>query len=415
MGAQGGPDTQPGSCGDRTSGAPELPRVEGVVLAGVHAWGECVLESITCRPLFPVAGWPLISHTLAWLREGGVGKINICANSDTGALRKCLGGGEALNVNLHYYEDKMPRGPAGCTRDAVASSSMDAFLVVEGTLVPEVDIAELLEAHRASGSILTVVVSESDRVPRDASTACRPDRLEPTGIYVFSRDALAHVSSAGYQDIKESLIPRLHAQGLRVGTYLVRAAANPRVTNAASYMAVSKWAIERLAARHEAPEGYVRLEGALIHESARLDGQARFIGPVLIGPHCRIEEDALIVGPTCVGEGCTIGRDAVVSRSVLWDHCQVGAKATLDHCILTNGARVLPEAVVRETVCLARSERRGLRETIRSFFRRSAEPKRSVSYVPAAGPSLPLAKSRSANVRTDARRSGVSGNPIIRK
>lgn len=380
--------------------------MEGIVLAGVHAWGECVLESMLCRPLFPVAGFPLVSHTLNWLREGGIGKVSVCANSDTAALRRCLGSGEQMKLNLHYYEDKLPRGPAGCTRDAAVDSTDDTFVVVEGTVLPQVNLAELVAAHRGSGAVLTVVVNR-DGGRRNCEALL--DRMEPAGIYVFSAAAVAEVSATGYQDIKESLIPRLYAAGLRVSTYAAAAEASQRVTNAASYLAVSQWAVERMSADQTAPPGYVRLGDALVHESARLHATARFVGPVLLGPRSRIEEDAMVIGPTSIGADCLVGSQAVISRSILWSSCQIGAGAVLDHCILTDAAVVERERVMRETVCLARPPRWTWADRVRRLLRRRTVPP-TVAYVPAAYPTLPSvskAKSPSIIIRSDHRRAGA--------
>ena len=152
-------------------------------------------------------------------------------------------------------------------------------------------------------------------------------------------------------------------------------ASTAHVTDAASYLAVSKWAFERLSADEAIPPGYVRIGEAVIHESARLHAAARFIGPALVGRHCRIEEDALVIGPTSLGAGCLIGRQAVVCRSVLWTSCRVGAGAVLDHCILADGANVDGETVMREAVCVARPPRRAWREHLRSLLgRRRVSP-----------------------------------------
>jgi len=357
--------------------------VEGIVLAGVHAWGDCPLERELCRPLFPVAGYPVIGHALHWLADAGIQKAKVCANSDTAAIRGWLGGGDAVGLALKYVEDRMPRGPAGCARDAATESVAELFVIVEGTVLPQLDMDRLLAAHRGSGAALTVAaVVEGDAPRRGGET--RPERLEPAGVYVVSRAALEHVPATGYQDIKESLIPRLHAAGQLVMTYIVGASATPRVADAVSYLAVSKWAVERLVAEEPAPAGYVRLGEALIHESARLHARARFIGPVLIGPHCRIEEDAMVVGPATVGEGCVIGRQAVVCRCVLWTGCQVREGAVLDHCILSDGAAVEPNQTLRESVCVAEQPRRGWRERISSLLGRR-QARALPSHTPRAG------------------------------
>jgi hypothetical protein len=39
---------------------PDSDRVEGIVLAGVHQWGDCPLEQAVPRPLVPIGHSPLI-------------------------------------------------------------------------------------------------------------------------------------------------------------------------------------------------------------------------------------------------------------------------------------------------------------------------------------------------------------------
>ena len=53
-------------------------KYRGIVLAGVHAWGDCVLERAVCRPLLPVADRPLVAHALDWVRSAGVAEATVC-------------------------------------------------------------------------------------------------------------------------------------------------------------------------------------------------------------------------------------------------------------------------------------------------------------------------------------------------
>lgn len=386
-------------------GCPQGVDVEGVVLAGVHGWGECVLDSVVPRSLVPIAGSSLIMHTLNWLRDGGVRKVKICANGDSQVLHDWLGTGSPLNLSLDYYEDRMPRGPAGCARDAVIDSSASIFVVVEGTVVPRVDVLDLLSAHRRSGAVLTVVVRQAGAAARNGQ-----QKLEPAGIYVFSRTTLSFIPPRGYQDIKETLIPRLYAAGERVDTYRVNQTEVPRVTSVPGYLAVNQWAVHGLVRGQATLPGYVRLKEALIHESARLNATARFVGPVLIGPRCRIDEDALIIGPAAIGSDSFVGRQAVVSRSVAWSGCQIGAGAVLDQCVLTDGARIDDELIIRETVCLPpRASRAGWAERLRSVWATSRKSKgagRLASAGRAQGPVAIRTREAARASNTDLKRPG---------
>ena len=316
--------------------------VHGVLLAGVHAWGESILERVVCRPLVPIAGRPLIAHTLDWLRRGGVQSASICANSDTVHLRHQLHDGRRHGIAIDYYEDVMPRGPAGCARDVAAEAGSELYLVVEGTILPRVDLPDLLNRHAATGAVLTIVVTEVG--PEHGP------RYEPAGIYVFSRSALVGVPPNGYQDIKERLVPALHEQGARVETYVVGLDAVASVSGIGSYLAVTARALGRLLQDSALYDEYLPRGEARVHPRARLHPTARLVGPVLVEKHCLISAGALIVGPVTLGQGSVISARAVVSRSVLWSQCTVGRDSVLDHCVLADGASVEAGATCRHQV-----------------------------------------------------------------
>lgn len=308
---------------------------QAVILAGAHPWAERILESAVYRPLVPIASRPLICHALDWLRSGGIRTASICANGDTVLLRRRLQNGTGVGVELDYYEDVMPRGPAGCARDVAAGSPADVFLVLEGSILPNLDIDHLLNTHATSGAVLTVVVTTARRARSDGRRA-----LEPAGMYVFSRQAFQHIPASGYQDIKETLIPKLYTAGQRVETYLVDHLAVPSVTGLPSYLAISERAVERLVSEPASDREYVRMGEARVHVSARIAESARLIGPALIERGCTLEGGALVVGPATIGTGSTLAAGAVVTRSVLWSRCCVEADAVVDHCIMTDSARV---------------------------------------------------------------------------
>ncbi len=319
--------------------------VEGIVLAGMQPWGEYPLETFCARPLLPLAGCPLVWYAIDWLRRGGVRLASLCANSTTSAFRQHLGDGSSLGMSLEYYEDQMPRGPAGCMRDAALMNGAQSLVVVDGTIVTNVNLRRLLESHFASGATLTVAVTgrgASDWGPHEAG--------EPVGVYVVSRTALEHVSATGYQDIKQALIPRLYERGGRVLPYVVKPGESRRVTGPASYLSVTAWVVDGLTRAGKPPEGYMSVGDGWAHASSRLHPSVRVVGPVLIGPGCTIERGVTLVGPTSIDADCRVERDAVISRTTVWSGSRVGARAIVDHSVLADGSDVEPELVMRDTV-----------------------------------------------------------------
>src|SRR5262249_53904552 len=153
--------------------------------------------------------------------------------------------------------------------------------------------------------------------------------------YVFARRALDYVPAAGFQDIKENLIPKLHRAGERVVAYESDGFC-PHVFNAQTYLAVNQWMLHRL-------DGHGEEAGeALRHNAARVEPGARLVGPVQLGAAAYIEAGATVVGPTTIGEGSVVRRDALVARSAVWRRCVVGPASVVHGCIVGDDTVVAP-------------------------------------------------------------------------
>lgn len=338
-------------------------KVKAVVLAGTYQWGETAFESLLPRPLVPVAQAPLISYTLEWLRDGGVTDATICATSSGRAVRARFGDGRQVGMTLSYYEDWSPRGPAGCARDASLQSTADTYVIADGTVIPTVNLEGLLETHAVCEAALTVLVHHEPGAERS--------NVAPGGIYIFDRRVFDSVPATGFQDIKETLIPRLYRAGERIVTHTAYGAC-PRVLNARTYLAVNHWMVERLSRRSEVLEYHEARGEALVHASARVDDGARLVGPVLVGPDVTIREGATIVGPATIGASSTIGEGALVSRSVAWNRCGVGAGAVVDRCLLADEAVVERNATVFSAL---RAPERRIDQTLRALATEQRSPR----------------------------------------
>ena len=271
------------------TGVVKEKETHGIVLAGVHRWDESGIDEMLPRALMPVAHVPLICHVLGWLRDAGITSMTLCANSDSRQMRDMLADGSALNLDLEYYEDWTPRGPAGCIRDAADVSNGERFVVVDATIWPRYDLQAILENHEQSEAEMTIVTSH------DFSNAGHKTRLGPVGIYVLERSVLAHIQKTGYQDVKEVLLPQLHAHGHQVRTYTLPEAC-PRLVDASSYLALNEMAVECLARSNRELAGYQRIGQSLVHESARIHSPREFVGPVLIGQGTTISAGVTVIG-----------------------------------------------------------------------------------------------------------------------
>jgi mannose-1-phosphate guanylyltransferase len=321
----------------------------------------------------PVAQVPLVATVLNWLREGGITDTTVCANGASRAVASVLRDGRELSMRLTYHEDHSPRGAAGCIRDAGSLSDAHTFVVADGTAVPVVDLDDLLASHERSGASLTVVVQ-----PDSANAAAG---LTPTGIYIVDRRVMESIAAAGFQDIKENLIPKLYGDGNLLLPYRAEAG-SPRVLNAETYLAANCWTVARLFAYPALPacwSEYLRMDNALVHPTAWADPAAQLIGPVLLGPGVRVGAGATIVGPTSLGPQTVVGRNALVSRSVSWNDCVIESGAIVDGCVLTDHVTVTADRPLFRTVRVRTGKSDG---TLASRWRARQRPEHVVPHLP---------------------------------
>jgi mannose-1-phosphate guanylyltransferase len=281
------------------------------------------------------------------MHREGVGEVAVCGNRETRLLKERIGRHVPRGLTVSYHEDPMPRGAAGSARDAASTSHADTFIVADATLIPNINLHELLSQHHASGACVTVVV-------HSAVENGYAGRRVPSGIYVFSRRAFDAVPSRGFCDIKEELIPRLHAAGERIVAYHA-AEETPRILDSSTYMAVNEWIVEHFVNSGEEMDGYVRVADALIHRDAFVADDATIVGPVLIGPGARILSQAVVIGPSSVGRDATIESGGVVSRSAIWRRSTIGEGASADRCVVADDAVI--EASTQMLQCVVAPNR----------------------------------------------------------
>lgn len=319
--------------------------LSGIVLAGVHTWGESPLDHLFPRPLLPVAGRPLCTYGLTWLATQNVPSAIICANSDTAAFRRLLGSGEAMGLSLDYYEDRMPRGPAGCLLDAGLASEAETIVVLDGALAIDIDLDLVIAAHHAKNAAVTVVAT----APRDRRNGV-VGVLEPTGIYVVSKSALRHVPTTAYQDIKEMWLPKLYAGGEYVIPFVVEPEECVRVSGPSSFFRLHEWVLSDERRGSWKTEEYRRIGDAHVHRSARIASGVSLKGPCVIGPQCEIKSGVSIFGPAVIGAYSTLKADAVVNRSIIWSRCRLNEGAIVDRSVIADGNIVGFASVLRNQI-----------------------------------------------------------------
>jgi NDP-sugar pyrophosphorylase family protein len=273
------------------------------------------------KPLLPVCNVPLIQYAVALLRGAGITEIAVNLHHRGELIRAELGDG------FHYSEEQTILGTGGGIvkiADWLTSGGRDSFVVVNGKIVSNIDVAATLRHHDATNAVATMVVrqvpdadkwgaiyvDDSGRVTRivgqgvPSAHACMF-----TGVHVISPRLVARLPSTGESDsIRQGYIPALldgeRIEGIRYGGY---------------------WH------EHSTPERYLQGNWNLLSGSVTLTQPPPGLGA--IAPSAIIEPGAQLSPLVVVGDRCVVRASARLDRVVVWPDCTVDGE--LGNAIVT--------------------------------------------------------------------------------
>jgi NDP-sugar pyrophosphorylase family protein len=184
------------------------------------------------KPMLPIAGRPLLEHSVHLLRAHGVREIAINLHHHPEVVVAHLGDGRPFGVKLVYSREARLLGTAGAAKRLSAFLD-EPFYVLYGDVLTDLNLSRLAAWHRARRAVLTMTfyrvedptragIAEIDADGRVQRFKEKPDRAEVfsdlagTGIYVAEPEILDGVPPGCFSDFGQHLIPWLLERGAPV-------------------------------------------------------------------------------------------------------------------------------------------------------------------------------------------------------
>lgn len=197
--------------------------MQAIILAGGK--GERLRPFTTDRPkaMVEILGVPLLGYQLQWLQTQGVTDIIVACGYRHEVIEEYFGAGEKWGVRIQYAVEPQPLGRGGALKLAfgLLREGEDICLATNGDVITNVRLRPLLQAHRDSGCLATVVlapfISPYGIVEVDDGEKIVAFREKPelpywvnAGIYVLSREIERLLPDQG--DHEDATFPRLAAE-----------------------------------------------------------------------------------------------------------------------------------------------------------------------------------------------------------
>ncbi len=326
-----------------------------IVLAGGLGTRLRPLTEQRPKQMLPIVDRPMIEHALAKLAAEGVNDVVLSLGFQPEAFGAAYPSGRCGGVDLRYATEPEPLGTAGAVlfaaRQAAAGNGSvggdpfaETFWALNGDVLTDAPLAELLKLHRARGAeatVLTIPMADASRyglVEADESGRVRrfvekPASGEGTsgwinaGVYLLEPSVLARIPAGRPVSMERETFVALAADGalyaFRSEDYWIDAG------TPASYLKAN---IDLISGRRAETLTAVSWE-------ATVEPTAEITRSVVMGK-ATVEAGASLLG-SVVLPGAQIGAGAVVVDSVVGYDAVVGPGAqVLGFTLLGDGATV---------------------------------------------------------------------------
>ena len=323
------------------------------------------LTSNQPKPMVPIVGKPCMEHILDLLRRHDMTEVVVTLAFMPQAIRSYFGDGESLEMDIDYSVEEQPLGTAGSVRLAQARLD-ETFLVISGDALCDVDLSELVAAHRETGAAVTIGLKSVDN-PLEFGIVVTDDdgRVERflekpswgqvfsdtinTGIYVLEPEVLRHVPDDRPYDFSKELFPLLLEMGRPIYGHVLDGYWQD-IGNLEQFRQANFDALDG-AVQLDVPG--LRLRGNVwFSEDVDIDEVDGVTGPAFIGENCRIADSASIGAYSVLSRGVIVREGARVTRSVIDAGTYLGRSSVVEGAIVGRGCDFRDHVRVHEGVAI---------------------------------------------------------------
>lgn len=339
--------------------------MKGLILAGGKGTRLRPLTLHTPKPIVPVANRPFLFYQLDLMKSAGIGEIILSLSYQPRKIEDLLKDGADFGLLVRYAVESAPLGTAGAFKNAEAWIDSPT-VVFNGDVLTGLDLPSVIETHKSTGSIATLVLTEVEDPTAYGLVECdgegrirrfleKPGMDEVTcrtinaGVYILEPEVLEHIPAGQPFSFERELFPNLLKAnrpmfGVVTPEYWID------IGTPGKYLQVHR---DILTGRFQFA-GVTGQQGSggananagvdarsIVAESVTIGSGARIESSV-IGENCRIDSDVRIVD-SVIWSGNTIDREAQIEGSILGRGCYVGHAVVLGPGTILGGKSVLTD------------------------------------------------------------------------
>ncbi|MBW2260884.1 MAG: NDP-sugar synthase [Deltaproteobacteria bacterium] len=272
------------------------------------------------KAVVPVANLPAAAWAAGALSAASIRDVAVNLHHLPDRVQEALGDGSELGIDIVYsHEHERILGTGGGTRRALDLLDPGPLVVVNGDVVSDVDLAELLESHERAGAPVTLALVPRPDHARYGTVTAR-DGLVTS---IVGRRARTHPEPS--PDEAPLVFAGIHVMGPEAQRLLPASGCVVRET----FFSMLEKGLPIAAHVHEGFWSDIGTPAEYL--GCNLDILGGRAGR--LAPRARVEDSRLIGENVVIGDGARIGRDVI-----LGDDVRVEDGADLEGCVVWDGA-----------------------------------------------------------------------------
>ncbi len=270
------------------------------------------------KPAIPFLGKPLVGYVAEYVARFGITDVVVNLHHQPQSVIDALGDGSNFGVNINYtVEQPVILGTAGALDFAREHLEGDSFIIVNGKIITDIDIAAAIETHKRSGAIATLVLKENHKREKFTVVETKDGFIERFGPHATP------VTEAELRDIEHEIVTPLMFTGIHV--------LEPEILDL-----IPKGIYSDTVTDIYIP--FIKSGGKIAAHVA--DGEWYELST--IPRYLDISLAMMGSGDVHFGRNCVMAGAASLKDSVIWDDVTIGDGATLYRTIIADGVTIEP-------------------------------------------------------------------------
>lgn len=206
-----------------------LQAVDTIVLVGGQGTRLQSVVRDRPKPLAEVAGRPFMEWLLLALRARGLQRVILATGYKGEMIKAYFGNGANIGLDILYAHEEAPLGTGGAVRNALLHTRTQHVMVLNGDSFCAIDVCRLMEAHKRTTAVVTLLVVKMDDCRRYGMVEVTDDGrvrsfreknlalgtgLINAGVYLFDRGVFGEIPAGRVVSLEQECFPALIDHGL---------------------------------------------------------------------------------------------------------------------------------------------------------------------------------------------------------